>query len=298
MDGTVTVSFSSATPSHASTLRYNPDESLFFDYQQNYDTWEISSYGPMPQQGKMTLMYQADGNDAVVLNMLLCGALVQGQLDCALDITINGQTFIGAFPVSSSMFFTASWYVPKGTMKAGWNTITVAKTGLSNVFVRSVTLLQYQMQTQQQTQWCWAAVSASTSLYFDASSSWTQCKLADTEFSQSTCCNSGQGGCPSCNKPYYLQRSLATTGNFANQTGATQTVDDVLAEIAQRRPVGVRIEWPDGSGHFVMVTGVGQNRQMLAIDDPWYGHSYISYSAFSSAYQGNGTWNWTYFVKP
>lgn len=299
MNGITSIDFSAATPVNASNFRFDPQTSSHCHYSADYDTWVISAYGmPIQQQGAMALVYQADSNEAVLLNLLLCGALNNGELSCALTVKINGTAFITSYPVTSSMFFTTSWYIPKGILNAGSNLIELDKTGISNVFVRSASIMRYDMQPQQQTQWCWAAVSASTSTFFDATSTWTQCQLANTEFKQSGCCQADQGGCPACNQPYYLQNALTTTGNFASQTVGAQTIDTILAQLGSGRPVGVRIEWPDGSGHFVMVTGVGQGLQMLSIDDPLFGHSYISYTAFVSAYRGNGKWNYSYFVQP
>lgn len=299
MDGISSINFSTSSPVNASNFGYDPSASDYCDYAADYDTWEISAYGmPVQQQGKMTLVYTADNNAAAVLNLLLCGALHQGTMDCGLTVKINGNVFVQPFAITQSSFFATSWYIPAGVLSEGNNTIELEKSGLTNVMVRTASIMQYQMQRQQQTQWCWAAVSASTSLFFNADSSWTQCKLANAEFSQANCCETNQGGCPACNQPYFLQRSLATTGNFVSETSGSQTVEQILAQLGEQRPVGVRIQWPNGSGHFVMVTGVGQNQQMLSIDDPFYGHSYISYASFVSAYQSDGTWNYTYFVKP
>src|SRR5947207_15958187 len=38
--------------------------------------------------------------------------------------------------------------------------------------------LDVNMQHQQHTEWCWAAVGASVSLYYKPSSTWTQCSIA------------------------------------------------------------------------------------------------------------------------
>ncbi len=44
-----------------------------------------------------------------------------------------------------------------------------------------ITLLPYERQDQEQTQWCWAAVAASVAKYYDAETSWKQCTIVNAE---------------------------------------------------------------------------------------------------------------------
>jgi hypothetical protein len=41
--------------------------------------------------------------------------------------------------------------------------------------------LDFTMQHQQQTNWCWAAVSTSVALFYDPVSTWTQCAVASAK---------------------------------------------------------------------------------------------------------------------
>jgi hypothetical protein len=56
------------------------------------------------------------------------------------------------------------------------------------------------MQPQLQSQWCWAACSTSVSHLYDASSSWTQCRVVNAELGQTGCCQEGSSG--QCNRPW------------------------------------------------------------------------------------------------
>jgi len=42
-------------------------------------------------------------------------------------------------------------------------------------------LLDFSMQQQDQTNWCWAAVAASVVRYYHADTQWTQCRIAEGE---------------------------------------------------------------------------------------------------------------------
>ncbi len=154
--------------------------------------------------------------------------------------------------------------------------------------------LAFHMQHQQQTQWCWAAVATSTSLFFDSNSQWTQCTLVNAELGQSTCCNNGSTS--ACNRPWYLDRALGRTGNLSSLTGSAEPFATIQQQNGQGRPLGARIGWSGGGGHFVMLTGTGNN-QTLTVQDPWYGTSTSTYNSFRSHYQGNGTWTHSYFTQ-
>jgi hypothetical protein len=153
--------------------------------------------------------------------------------------------------------------------------------------------LAFDMQAQLQTQWCWSAVSTSASRFYDAASSWTQCTVVNAELSQATCC--ADGSTSQCNQPWYLDRALTRTGNLASWASGTVPISTIRAQIDAGRPLGARIGWSGGGGHFVVISGcLDDATRMLEIRDPIYGTSEISIAAFASSYQGTGSWTHTY----
>jgi hypothetical protein len=157
--------------------------------------------------------------------------------------------------------------------------------------------LQMHVQKQTQTLWCWAACSSSTSVFFQASSTWTQCRLADAELSQRSCCVNG--GSSGCNQPWYVHRALSRTGNLAGRTNGAATWDEVTREIDAGRPVCARIDWGDKTGHFVLITGYSEtgDRRTLEVEDPWTGSASVELDEFTKRYQSRGTWSHTYFTR-
>lgn len=156
--------------------------------------------------------------------------------------------------------------------------------------------LPFTMQPQTQSNWCWAATAVSVSRYFWRRSTWTQCRVANAELAQRNCCSSPV---PSpCNVPWYLDRSLTRTRNFVSITGVV-TFEQVKAEIDKGRPVGARVGWSGGGGHFMVIYGYSMigGAEYFDIDDPIYGKSHIPVSEFTSSYQGSGSWSHTYFLK-
>jgi hypothetical protein len=153
--------------------------------------------------------------------------------------------------------------------------------------------LAFTMQHQSQTQWCWSAVAVSINLYYHAGSGWTQCTLVNNALGQTTCCVSG--GSSACNQPWYLDRALSIVGNLNSAGPGKASFASVQGEINGCRPLGLRIGWTGGGGHFVAIYGyAGTN---INIGDPWYGNSVQPYSSFPTAYNGGGTWTHNYYTK-
>jgi hypothetical protein len=76
----------------------------------------------------------------------------------------------------------------------------------------------------------------------------------------------------------------------------------IAKEIASGRPVGVRIQWAGGGGHFVVVAGYQQDPSgnTIAVFDPWPGFGDTlaqDFGAFLSQYQGSGWWTHTYYTS-
>ena len=156
--------------------------------------------------------------------------------------------------------------------------------------------LPFNMQLQTQSNWCWAATANSVSHYFWRWSTWSQCKIANAELGHTDCCHSPV---PSdCNVPWYLDRALTRTRNFVSIQGPA-SFELVRAQIDAGKPVGARIGWSGGGGHFMVIYGYSliAGNEYFDIDDPIYGKSHIPVSEFSNSYQGSGSWTHTYFMK-
>ena len=152
------------------------------------------------------------------------------------------------------------------------------------------------MEAQTQSNWCWAATATSVSHFYWFLSNWTQCLVANAELQLNGCCNTPVPG--ACNVPWFLNSALTRTNNFVSITGQI-TFQQVKAEIDAGRPVGARIGWNGGGGHFMVIYGYSSiaGTEYFDIDDPIYGKSHLTVADFSSNYQGSGTWTHSYFTK-
>lgn len=155
----------------------------------------------------------------------------------------------------------------------------------------------FTMQAQDVTQWCWAAVSSSTSFFFNSSSPWTQCKIVDKNFSRNDCCSNKDSS--GCNIAYRLDLGLTTTGNYSNAKPGSLTLLDLKDEIKNKRPMHVFLS--GGAGHFVAITGYSTNSNKetrYRVQDPANGTSDVLFEDLRDGnYDGHGGMAWFYFTK-
>ena len=107
--------------------------------------------------------------------------------------------------------------------------------------------IDFEMQKQQHSNWCWAAVAVSVARYFDPDSTWCQCRLASRMAKREKLNVAGCGTCrnPSsvpkkCNQPWYLQKALRIVKRLKReaQGRAVELPEDQRTN--QGGPAGVR----------------------------------------------------------
>jgi hypothetical protein len=117
--------------------------------------------------------------------------------------------------------------------------------------------LTFPLPFQEQTYWCWSAVSKGMAdFYAGGNSGYTQCSIA-TAVLHRDCCNGAE-----CNVTAELEDGLTAVGHFSgdiehyNSLGPfDQAKQTISTEIDGSRPLGAEITWRDGTNHFVVVSG-------------------------------------------
>ena len=164
-------------------------------------------------------------------------------------------------------------------------------------------MINFAMEEQCHSNWCWAAVAASVAAYYDRGTYKKQCNIAALELAREDCCSYSCGAedveCNLTNvfaSPLNRVRCLERLERFKQATPS-----EVLEELEAGRPICVRTLWPDGSAHFLAIVGCWSDTDgtpMLALDDPFWGRSEYSYDRFSTHYQlVGGKWNDTYYTR-
>ena len=159
--------------------------------------------------------------------------------------------------------------------------------------------VNFRVASQEQTQWCWAAVSSSVAAYFGPGSNWTQCAVASAEMG-GQCCVSGSSR--TCNQPHYLDRALQHVGHLRSAAQGYMPPQAVVDELKLDRPVGIRVGWRSGGGHFLAVVGLTPQGQgaILQVSDPIFGFSSVQGAALVSGgyLSAGGRWTHSYAVQP
>jgi hypothetical protein len=157
--------------------------------------------------------------------------------------------------------------------------------------------LEFGIQHQLHSNWCWAAVATSVALFYDPKSKWTQCRVANRSLGMKGCCG-GVGR--KCNKIGHLQDTLQLVGHGERPPYIEGKVSFSRAreEIDAGRPVGVRTQWRGSEiGHVLAIVGYHSGLAMLTVEDPTYGRSYVHYRVFCRDYRGSGRWTRSYYTK-
>ena len=181
-------------------------------------------------------------------------------------------------------------------------------------------IFPFRMHRQEQTNWCWAAVALSVfqhweisrpfivrlarRLYFacarlfrpSAAGRWTQCELVNDTLHLGACCRTG--GDDQCNRPWFLHEVLRVTGTLRQFVSGAAVHHVALTEVRACAPLGVRVGWIGGGGHFIVVHGYAQTatgKIFFQVEDPWYGPSVWD---TTTMYRLSGTWTHHYLTKP
>ena len=170
------------------------------------------------------------------------------------------------------------------------------------------------MQSQDETDWCWAAVAVSINAYLDPPAdplggpTWTQPSLAtqvlaeELQWNPAVDCSADPT--QACDRPAGLDDALSVTGNLMPDGYRSNCFLDfasLQAWMDQQLPVGARILWPGGGAHFIALSGYqvfASGEQKVVVEDPLYGPSIQDYSSLRGQYVYSGSWNDTYLVTP
>jgi hypothetical protein len=171
----------------------------------------------------------------------------------------------------------------------------------------------FAMQPQQQSNWCWAAVTASINAFLDDPTPPMEQGAVATELLESqgiSSPNCSTTPCPSvCNQPEALNAALAIAGNL-RQNGylpcSYLTFDCLQNWINEQLPVAARITWfGNGNGaHFIALTGcktLPSGQQQVYVQDPDQSTpstspGFIDYDELVANYGEAGYWSDTYLV--
>ncbi|SEB92892.1 papain-like cysteine protease family protein [Arthrobacter woluwensis] len=149
--------------------------------------------------------------------------------------------------------------------------------------------LNYTGQTQEQTNWCWAATGNSVANYFGYKQ-YSQNQFCDMAFG-----NALSVDCPNNQATLANDQTAFKTIGISAGTYITGTVafSKVQSEIGSNRPVMTRIVWASGGGHMMTLIGYDASASTVQYHDPWPDDQRINTSTYSW-YTSNSEFTWTH----
>jgi hypothetical protein len=158
----------------------------------------------------------------------------------------------------------------------------------------AVKKLDFIIQAQEQSEWCWAAVTASIGNFYAGDDQLKQCDVVNTLLRRNDCCADGSSG--SCNRQFDLDSALRRLEHFDRRQPGQPDFNVVVAEIDGGRPLAVRIRWSEGGGHAIVIYGFTDDRR-VDIADPDHANDQILIPFDNFVYRDIGSWDDSLFTR-
>jgi hypothetical protein len=154
------------------------------------------------------------------------------------------------------------------------------------------------MQHQQKSNWCWAAVASSIDQYLRPSGARTQCQVACAVLGRDSCCNDGDTD--ACNSTSTLETALDAVGHLSGEPlSGPVSFSSIITQTSPpfSMPIGVRVS-NGPQGHFLLIVGFNDEggHQWVRVADPLYGPASYEIEDFMNGYQGM-SWTDSFPIK-
>lgn len=148
--------------------------------------------------------------------------------------------------------------------------------------------LNITMQSQQYSNWCWAASGNTVAAFYGYSYSQNQfCNMAFGNSLNASCANSQAS---LADDQTAFDRIGISPGNYV--TGYLY-YSAIIREIDAGRPVMARIQWSSGGGHMEVLYGYDQSQNWVYWGDPWPSDNRYNWGSYIY-YVSNGSFSWTH----
>lgn len=257
--------------------------------------WQLVAGGALPLNLKLAYQH------GVTLIIELSGTDAANEI--TLRIQVNDHEWELAGLSGKQEFYKRSWYLPPDWMRQGHNRIAIKLPDNAHAPIRlkSVAVMRFNLQRQEQSFWCWAAVASGIQSFFDPNAVLTQSQIVEA------CLGNNE------NKTLELARALTRLGTLVCSHEAVPALGEIRKHLSNGMPVPVRIGWTeikDGQrkltkrGHFVVITGVlqsdprGDDYTMVRVADPANDMAaYWAYGVFKNSYKFTGMLTHFYILK-
>ena len=215
----------------------------------------------------------------------------------ALNILLN-QEWIGQIGINQEGNNNLNvLIIDPGKLQSGYNELLLRM--VDNhwaISVKDLWISDYIIDRQLQSNWCWAAVTASLARFYQKDPIADQAKLVYSIFNQECYCNGK--GCGTCNRPWYVGEALDHLDILQNAVAAPVSQKELMAELKYNRPVVIVVKWQQSStGHILVVSGFTRNHQFLTWDSRGPDMRLLPFKDLCTGYEGKSVWVNTFFTQ-
>ena len=153
-------------------------------------------------------------------------------------------------------------------------------------------ILNFTIQKQEQSEWCWAAVSASIRGFYSPGNSLAQCEVVNLMLMVQNCCDNPT----SFNRRFNLANTLKQLNHLQEDDPGKPEFGRVVTEINAGQPLAVKIRWDGGANHFVVVYGFTDDDK-VHIADPMNPGDDMIVTFDNFVYKDIGHWDESFFTQ-
>ncbi len=178
---------------------------------------------------------------------------------------------------------------------AGDNFVTLwlsADVGVVPVYLKSVSISDFGVQRQQQTQWCWAAVTSSLMQFMVPERTASQREVVTHTIKKAPV-----HSLEDLNKPWDITDAARTMGLEDGTRYGNVSRDTMRGMVNEGMPIPIQINWRNnarkngslGDGHYVVVDSIGEEAKgqtLIQIEDPLVGKLSLTWDELKNDYPG------------
>jgi hypothetical protein len=160
-------------------------------------------------------------------------------------------------------------------------------------------MLDFVMQHQELSKWCWAAISVSMGRYYGTR--YCQQHEVASALLGFDCSHFQEEPevAARCNEYAMLDEALQLVGCYSHWSPGRPTFERIQAEIDAGRPICLRVEWYRGGSHYVVLVGYYAGTREIYIEDALHGPSIQAFDKFPNNYRmSGGVWRETFWTCP
>ncbi len=152
-----------------------------------------------------------------------------------------------------------------------------------------IQIVDFVIQKQLKSNWCWAAVTASLSAYYGKQNDADQTRLVTKIMHPKNSCEGEE--CKTCNRPWYVGEALEMAGILREAIPNTISEKRLINELNHHHPVVIAVKCRGiVSGHTFVISSMMNDGTFATWDSKTLDVEYLSYHQLTTSSSQKGKW--------